>query len=331
MDRFGVTGYSDPSERLAAGKDYAPDSYIQGYNDTNLNRYAIAGQYLNNLNFPADRNINEEYVTNVNKGQLTMYPYEIEDRFRIARTHSQYYQLDLESNDIVVWYCLSDDSTDANGKGNGIYSTTPNDVRNNYYIYNKGNITYSGVGHSAISQDLSNAGAVMETKLFINTIIAAYSASAKEPVITITNDNKSTDEAGMDYVYVDYDIYSTGKSYGYSTELNTSGQKVKYQVTDNNILYNKKLTVEYFYIDPDTGLETPLPLATRKEGSDSTVSILQSGTQYCFFAPLNQLDSGNRGNTMIIRVTLTYGKNQSNKITVDKKFTLVRRGLFDLE
>ena len=61
----------------------------------------------------------------------------------VAKTHSQYYQLDLEQDDIVVWYCIgqSGDSDWCHG--------IKNDVRNNYYIYNKGNITYSGAGHSS--------------------------------------------------------------------------------------------------------------------------------------------------------------------------------------
>lgn len=329
MDRFGVTGYSTKEERIAAGKDYTSDQYIQGYTDACLNRFAVTGQYYSNTNFPDDRDIVEEYVTNLNQGQITRYPYQIDSSFKVAKTHAQYYQLDMESHDIVVWYCLSDNSKDALGKGNGTYSTTPNDARNNYYIYNKGNITYSGVGHSAIAQDVNNAGAVMETKLFVNTIIAAYSQAVKEPVIEIMNSNKSTDESGMDYIYVDYDIYETDKSYG--TDLNSSGQKIKYQIIDNNILYNKKLTVKYYYLNPDTGVETAASFTTRKEASGSSVTELQNKTGYYIEVPLGDLDYKNRGSTVIIRVTLTYGKQSSYSITFDKKFTLVRRGLFDLE
>ena len=37
-------------------------------------------------------------------------------------------------SDIVVWYTLSN---------HGIYEQSPKDVRNNYYIYTMGNVTYS--------------------------------------------------------------------------------------------------------------------------------------------------------------------------------------------
>lgn len=326
MDRFGVSKYSTEAARVAAGKDYTNDMYIQGFTDCTLNRFSTSGQYFSHTNFPSGRNTEDEYVTLVNKGQLTMYPYEIDERFKVATTHAQYYQLDMESDEIVVWYCLSDDNTDANGKGNGIYSTTPNDVRNNYYIYNKGNITYSGVGHSAIP---NNSSGVMETKLFINTIIAAYSATVKKPVIELTNANRSTDSSGMDFVYVDYDIYETDQSYG--SEIVGSGQRVKFKVIDNNVLYNKKITVEYFEINPTDGTETPLSLTTKKVGTNTGVSELIGGTEYFIEVPLGALDTNNRGSTILIRVTLTYGRSSTYQIKSDKKFTLVRRGLFDLE
>ena len=102
-------------------------------------------------------------------GQITHYPYEIGSQITIANTHYQYYQLNMdedtdgdENSDIVVWYCLG-----ASGDGSAVYTSSPNDVRNNYYIYNIGNITYSGVGHSTISNK-------NEKQLFFNTIVAAY-------------------------------------------------------------------------------------------------------------------------------------------------------------
>ena len=56
----------------------------------------------------------------------------------------------MEDDEITVWYCLSDDI--AGGKGP--YSISPNDVRNNYYIYNKKNIMYTVVGHEAIDRNI---------------------------------------------------------------------------------------------------------------------------------------------------------------------------------
>ena len=350
MDRFGAT--LPKTERT--NKDYHPDDYIQGYTNINLNRFSnkkLTGsteQYASHINFSlgdaSNRpGITTTYVTNVNKGQITTYPYYIDENFQVATTHGQYYQLDMESKDIVVWYCLSDTKAtvqnSGTGKGTGIYSTTPNDVRNNYYIYNKGNITYSGVGHSELKDET-------EVKLFINTMIAAYTATAKAPQINITNDNKSSDDKGRDYIYVDYDIYNLTQAYGTEVDDTTHLQKIKFRVVENNILFNKVIKVKYYEIgttqQPDGTIitsETELTnLKTVKVNKDVDVpyvknegSQLNSGEEYYIKVPLSDLDSNNKGKTICIKVLITYGKNSDKSMTSEKEFTLLRRGLFDLD
>lgn len=120
-------------------------------------------------------------ISAVNSGQITEYPFKLEDTLDIAATHGQYYQLDLSADkdqdgesDIVVWYCISDGNGPAESDP---YSASPNDVRNNYYIYSIGNVFYSGVGHS---EDIT----ADEKKLFVNTMIAAYSAQVMNPIVT---------------------------------------------------------------------------------------------------------------------------------------------------
>ncbi len=127
-------------------------------------------------------------ATKLNEGQITVYPYKIDESLTIARTHGQWFQLNLEDEEVTVWYTLADDKaaaawqgTDSNGDGTALtYAVSPKDAANNYYIYSKGNVFYSGVGHSTVNGD-------MEAKLFINTMIAAYRASYEPPVIEITN------------------------------------------------------------------------------------------------------------------------------------------------
>ena len=97
-----------------------------------------------------------------------------DSQLSVASTHGQYFQLDMEDPEVTVWYCLSD-------KGNnGIYGVSPNDAANNYYIYSKDNIFYSGVGHSMVDSE-------MEAKLFINTIIGAYRVPYEPPIVEILN------------------------------------------------------------------------------------------------------------------------------------------------
>lgn len=129
-------------------------------------------------------------VSKVNEGAITQYPNYIADLVPTSRTHSQYYQLAMEedsdqdgTNDIVVWYCLSGE-----GGGDGSYQSSPNDVRNNYYFYSKGNVIYTGVGHSGKAD--ANTGEITkkEKELFVNAIVAAANVSAVEPEATFLDD-----------------------------------------------------------------------------------------------------------------------------------------------
>lgn len=129
------------------------------------------------------------WVTQVNRGQITEFPYHLSEEFQISDTRGQAYQLDFNADDdrdgqsdVVVWYCLGYRKNAAGEKQNTIYSISPNDVSNNYYIYNKGNVTYTGMGYAG------NTATVEEAKLFINTMIAAYSSGVKDPVITTLKD-----------------------------------------------------------------------------------------------------------------------------------------------
>lgn len=129
-------------------------------------------------------------VTQTNQGQITQYPFKIDETLQVANTHGQWYQLNMEDPEVTVWYCLSDDQKYPDWQGNdsnkpgtaATYGVSPNDAANNYYIYSKGNVFYSGVGHSKVTGD-------MEAKLFINTMIAAYRASYVPPMVEVLNEN----------------------------------------------------------------------------------------------------------------------------------------------
>lgn len=160
------------------------------YMITNTEGNAVCGN--NDFSRTSGFNNNNDITTTaskLNEGQITSYPYKIGDVLPIAETHGQWYQLNMEDPEVTVWYCLSDDhycagwnETANNGRGTALtYGVSPNDATNNYYIYSKGNVFYSGVGHSTVNGD-------MEAKLFVNTMIAAYRASYEPPVIEVTND-----------------------------------------------------------------------------------------------------------------------------------------------
>ena len=155
-----------------------------------------------NGDYAGATNTSTMLATEVNQGQITNYPYYIGEELGVATTHYQWLQPNMEldkdgdnKNDIVVWYCLSDCYSSKTDSKTNIYNLTRNDVVNNYYIYNMGNVTYSGAGHT------KPANGSVEKKLFVNTMIAAYNAGTKAPTISFQNENGTS----IDSVYMMYD------------------------------------------------------------------------------------------------------------------------------
>lgn len=128
-------------------------------------------------------------VTQVNEGQITTYPYDVNTSkfggnsdsdngngyMNIAPTHFQYQQLNMNSDDVVVWYTLAAKEFDK----------SPNDVTNSYYIYSCGNVTYSGMGHTTDPSTVN--GNVNEAKLFVNTMIASFRIAQSKPAVRFTD------------------------------------------------------------------------------------------------------------------------------------------------
>ncbi len=193
-------------------------------------------------------------VTNVNTGEITSYPYKISTTLTVAETHAQYYQLNLEDPEVTVWYCLANDCLTSStstygGTGSGVvYGASPNDVSNNYYIYSKGNVFYSGVGHSgaSITDD--------EMKLFINTMIAAYRTSYQAPVVEINN-SEATVVSADDTTNVSYSIQAYMEM---NEETNTvsilpdaTTQTVYFTPSELNVA-TTEITLNAYYLNIDT-------------------------------------------------------------------------------
>lgn len=135
-------------------------------------------------------------VREVSQAQITEYPYNLSDAgistgsnvdgqnaINISQTHTQWYQLDLENEDISPWFNLV-----ADGSLSGVPADQFNsgDARNFYYTYSIGNITYSGTGHTSNYTD-------PELKLFVNTIIRAARSSKTSTLNFVTTTDASTD------------------------------------------------------------------------------------------------------------------------------------------
>lgn len=186
--------------------------------DLKKDRVTVDGTDMSGVSWP-ESVAGTSLIKLTNNGQITSYPYQFDSVIQISNTHVQNYQLDMdyeEGGDVNVWYNLTDvfdpDVTSAGlGKGNSdgrteIYSAKNQDSRNNFFIYNKGNITYTGSGHGGDNNGGSKSNVMTddEVKLFINTMISAYRPPEAGPYVTIDNATSVASD-GSSMLYVDYD------------------------------------------------------------------------------------------------------------------------------
>ncbi len=154
-----------------------------------------------------------------NKGQISIYPFVIGDELTLGTdTHFQYLKLDVEDDDTTVWYTLS-------GNKGTYYDATKGDGSNNYYIYSKGNITYTGAGHRKIDNKAN------ECLLFVNTVVAAIKLGNFAPDVTYTDSVSVTTATGQQDVL-----------YGYETDKSL---KVTFKATD----YDEVAGVEHDFLN----------------------------------------------------------------------------------
>lgn len=236
----------------------------------------------------------------VNKAQITSYPYDLTNggtktTINVAPTHTQWYQLNLEDEDVVPWYNLNNGDNFDSG-----------DARNFYYTYSKRNITYSGTGHSNASTMPED-----EYKLFVNTIVKCIRGANYKPIIenkrtdneksTIENESTEVIKQGNDYNFttipndIDGDVMSVEinieglatitkkdvKSHeeisvtvpGTLTKNLSKGSKIKVttQATD---IYGQKSDLKTFYLQ--AGNEKP---TIENKRTDNGKTIIANGTE----------------------------------------------------
>ena len=294
--------------------------------------------------------VGQMHATQLNDGQITHYPYEIGEDIEVSDTHYQWWQLNMDQDfdqdgesDIVVWYCLSSDREVYTGTKN-MYTESPNDARNNYYIYSIGNIMYSGVGHSTVTK-------VNEKKLFFNTIVAAYKLGIKSPSVTVLeSEDRNAREKTVEYLPFD-------ESMGTNGELLDDEVSFYYTVSDPNLVSStKQLYVDYSFADGGniaaSKRDNDVYITTQPVGGktlatkDDVVTGLRSGTVYK--ATIHNLDSatvkskmaanGSMSVQIRVRSTFTYygdtyGFEAGNKAAPSATTSIMfqKRTLFDLD
>lgn len=306
LDRYGVTGNTTIGEKDKPFKPNYLQSYNylvnenQGYTNWLLERYRTDDSYnqYRNYNYTnkdwGDRNTGGyDSVEQVNSGQITDYPYVISTEAdpivpKISNTHTQYYQIDLEGdadsdgeNDIVVWYTLNNSYYDDGTEKTAIYKYSPKDVRNNYYVYNRGNVTYSGAGHS----DIETEGNDKEVQLFVNTLISSYYAGLKTPVVSII-ENKNITSNAIENINAPFDAglwenNVSGNYIDYTETKPEATESVYFYATDTNLVKDSSLLSAKIYYESDTGTEMTLDGQTVKvaELNLSSYPIINAETE----------------------------------------------------
>lgn len=141
-------------------------------------------------------------ATQNNKGIVTIFPFTLDEHLNISPTHPQAYALDVENDNMTVWYSMSAGTNTKDG-GSSMFAASPNDGMDNYFIYSYGNVSYCGAGHSKVTgvgRDNND-----ERRLYINIICNSVRKSINQPAIYVYDYQKDTTgdkvkEDGSNYI-----------------------------------------------------------------------------------------------------------------------------------
>ena len=290
-------------------------------------------------------------VSQVNKGQITSYPYNINTgeftgnekngflytgatnaNMKVSFTHAQWYQLNTNADNIVVWYTVD------NASGSDLYGY--NDCTNNYYIYNCGNITYTGAGHDNYGWNVTE----QEAKLFVNTMIAAFRTSVSKPSLRYVSGAAGNDEISQKKIEVETDDSGNAGTTSLADAVN--GAKIYFKINDNTISKGKTNGIRFYDADDietetkddkvKNELETVYGLNVYDtSGNGYSADNLTSGKVYYFTLPVGSiayknLTSGKESADIYLMPYNKVGASQTNGDPVPLSISLVKSGLFSL-
>lgn len=146
----------------------------------------------------------------VNKGGVTMFPFAISEELLISPTHAQTLALDMEDPTVAVWYTLAGTYVN-NDKANGLtvdegfarynsgyYAASPRDGMNNYFLYSKDGVFYTGAGHMRVTGNLKDNND--ERRLFINVIVNCVTKGQAGPNLKLYNKCDKDENCEDNYV-----------------------------------------------------------------------------------------------------------------------------------
>jgi hypothetical protein len=147
--------------------------------------------YSIGVNYPFANRGGTNKASQVNKGIVTTYPFQVADELNISPTHPQTYATDLEDSNMVVWYTLAGSDTDG-GLGSrksrtSLFAASPHDGMDNYFLYSyrygSGVVHYCGAGHSVVTGAGMNNND--ERMLYINIVVDSVRNQGSKPKITV--------------------------------------------------------------------------------------------------------------------------------------------------
>lgn len=275
------------------------------------NTDGILGMFNSNSN-AGSYTYTSNNVYKINDGLINEYPFSIDD-IQVANTHHQWYQLNLEDEDVVPWYTLK-----PNGNGYNQY-----DARSYYYTYSKGNLTYSGTGHS-------NGFTGDEKKLFVNTMVKASRGANHAPTIQVANlDNNtsfSKNQSEIDFTVTPLDIdndkltttitvkNASGNAVGQPIQYSNQSQSVPIPVSLAKSSYDfsqmgGSMTVQIDTVDP-LGAKVTV-VRTVNLVNDPTISLGYTSDKVGYL----------KGDTAAIALTATANAGDLNGPISNIKFT----------
>lgn len=203
-------------------------------------------------------------ITEMNKGRVTTYPYNVNmDKVIVSETWEPYYLLDLNYADTSVWYCLASGTAieDQEPYYQPFYDDVKNDAMNCYYMYNIQATYYFGGG-------LTNSFTTDEAKLLINTFVAAYNTAKylaeKEDIVKKPSVN-FIDDSGVTKTSMMIAGDTSGESTSNLSFMTEEEITVRFRVRGEGDAY----TVRFY----DNNSETPLTDHIRVRYTDSDGNV----------------------------------------------------------
>lgn len=176
----------------------------------------------------------------VNKGGVTLYPFAISSELLISPTHGQAFALDLEDEDVAVWYTLGANFVSSNPDVDAsfarydscFYAASPKDGMNNYFLYSKDNVFYTGAGHQLVTGSMKDNND--ERRLFINVIVNSVAKGISKPKLKLYNVCNESGHSNCEDNYVD--------------PLDDEGNK-ELAKNLNTLYYNSSISMYQYNID----------------------------------------------------------------------------------